>query len=144
MDETKSQWGISDAFWNLIEPMIPAKKRNSEKVYQRKAGSGRPPLPYRKVFGGIIYVLRTGSRWKDLPQYLYGNPTSVNMYFNEWLRAGFFQKIWKAGLAEHVEMAGVPWCWNLETNAPITDSELMSNKKRRRQWRPAIVLRKRG
>jgi len=83
-------WEVSDAFWERVNPLIPQPERDKEKSYKRIAGGGRKPIPYRQVFEGIVYVLRTGCQWKALPKELYGSPSSVHGYFTRWMKAGFF------------------------------------------------------
>ncbi len=55
-----ASWELSDTLWEKVEPFIPKPERDPNKVYKRKPGGGKKPLPYRQVFGGILYVLRTG------------------------------------------------------------------------------------
>ena len=39
-------WEISDEFWALVEPLVPKKERDPNKVYKRKPGGGRNlPIP---------------------------------------------------------------------------------------------------
>ena len=71
-------WEVSDAFWSRVEPLIPRPQRQAGKTYRRKAGAGRKPLDYRKVFEGIVYVLRTGCQWKALPKERFGSPSSIH------------------------------------------------------------------
>ena len=61
-------WEVSNALWEIVEPLIPTPKRDKEKLYRRKVGGGRKPLEARKVFSAIVYVLRTGIQWKALPK----------------------------------------------------------------------------
>ena len=61
-------WEVSDAFWEIVEPLIPRPKRDDEKQYKRKVGGGRKPIEARTVFSAIVYVLRTGIQWKALPK----------------------------------------------------------------------------
>lgn len=89
--------------------MIPLKKRCSEKKYQRKPGGGRKPMSNRRIFEGIVYVLRTGCQWKSLPIERFGSASSIHKYFREWLKAGFFLSLWHADLAEYDEMEGIVW-----------------------------------
>jgi putative transposase len=98
--------GFSDAFWELVEPLLPQPSRDPNKSYIRIKGGGRKPLDYRKVFEGIVYVLRTGCQWKALPKEVYGSPSSVHAYFRQWEQAGVFLGMWRAGLAEYDEMEG--------------------------------------
>ena len=53
-------WEVSDAFWGKVEPLIPTPERDPNKTFKRRAGGGRKPIPPRKIFEAILYVLRTG------------------------------------------------------------------------------------
>jgi transposase len=153
-------WEVSDAFWERVNPLIPQPERDKEKSYKRIAGGGRKPIPYRQVFEGIVFVLRTGCQWKALPKELFGSPSSVHGYFTRWMKAGFFLSLWRAGLAEYDEMEGISWQWQSidgsMIKAPMAREEVGRNptdrgKKRkqapyscRRAWRPAIPSRNRS
>ena len=52
---------VSDALWQRIEPLLPAPPP------RRVRFPGRKPLDYRKVPTGILFVLKTGINWQDLP-----------------------------------------------------------------------------
>lgn len=52
---------VSDELWARIEPELPVVKRRSR--YPR-----RKRLPDRRVLTGILFVLKTGIPWEDLPQ----------------------------------------------------------------------------
>lgn len=51
---------LDDELWQIIEPLIPKKKR-------RFRYPGRKPVPDREVLTGILFVLKTGIAWEDLP-----------------------------------------------------------------------------
>ncbi|ABK18913.1 transposase [Syntrophobacter fumaroxidans] len=102
---------LSDAFWEKVEPLIPRPERDPERSYRRKPGGGRKPLPPRKILEAVLYVLRTGCRWKSLPGARFGSPSAVHAHFTRWMRAGFFTRLWRAGLAEYDEMEGIAWRW---------------------------------
>lgn len=67
-------WEVSDSFWERVASLVPKRERSETKTYKRKAGGGRNPIPYRRVFEGIIYVLRAGCQWKALPKEQFGSP----------------------------------------------------------------------
>jgi transposase len=52
---------LPDALWEKVEPLLPRPKR------RRFRHPGRRPLDRRRVLTGILFVLRTGIRWNDLP-----------------------------------------------------------------------------
>ncbi|MGB8161222.1 MAG: transposase, partial [Nitrososphaeraceae archaeon] len=54
---------------------------------------GRPPVSYRKVLDGILYVLRTGCQWKMLSKD-YGSGSTCHRRFKQWVRLGVFQRLW--------------------------------------------------
>jgi transposase len=52
---------IHDELWALIEPLLsPVKPR-------RLKYRGRKPVPDRAALTGILFVMKTGIRWRDLP-----------------------------------------------------------------------------
>lgn len=112
MTETKNykSWTISDELWEAITDEIPKQKRDPNKIYKNKPGQGRKPIPARKVLEGIFYVLRTGCQWKAIPKE-YGAASSIHHYFQEWQKAGFFEKIWTMGLEKYDELEGIGWEW---------------------------------
>jgi transposase len=99
-------WEVSDSFWEKVAPLIPPPERDPIKVYRRKPGGGKKPMPPRKIFEGILYVLRTGCQWKALPKERFGSPSAIHTHFMRWMHAGFFVALWRAGLAEYDEMEG--------------------------------------
>lgn len=133
-------WEVSDELWAIVEPLIPQRQRKPKKKYTRKAGGGRKPLEPRRVFEGIVLVLRTGIQWKALPQE-YGASSSVHQYFQEWEAAGVFKALWERGVKLYDQQLGVKWRWQAidgtKFKAPIGDDGIGRNptdrgKKRQR------------
>lgn len=158
MAQIKS-WTVSDELWSKVAPLIPVRQRQPERPYQRKPGAGRKPMPARKVFSAIVYVLRTGCQWKALPKE-FGSASAVHQYFQDWQKAGFFLKLWQAGLAEYDGMQGIAWEWQsidgATGKAPLavecvgpnpTDRGKKGAQAKlvsRRTWHPAVARRQRG
>jgi len=152
---------LSDVFWEKVEPLIPRPERDPERSYRRKPGGGRKPLPPRKIFEAVLYVLRTGCPWKSLPGARFGSPSAVHAHFTRWMRAGFFTRLWRAGLAEHDEMEGIAWRWQDDDGGTLegTPADLKAGARRStekgegrldgassggRLWSPAVSRRRRG
>lgn len=76
---------LSDELWNTISEFIPAPKLSAN-------GAGRPAHPRRKVLEGILWVLYSGARWKDLPK-CYPSYQTCHAYFQKWQRDGVFESI---------------------------------------------------
>lgn len=159
MAKTKS-WEVSDTFWERVENLIPNSEREGDKKYTRKIGGGRKPKSKRVVFEAIVYVLRTGCQWKALPKEKYGSASAIHKYFLEWSKKGVFLSLWRAGLAEFDEMAGIAWEWQSidgsMVKAPLAREAVGPNptdrgKKwdqaahsRGREWHPVIDRRDRS
>lgn len=152
-------WEVTDEFWQRVEPLIPVRSP-ADRIYVRKPGAGRPPKPARLVFEAIVYVLRTGCQWKALPKERFGSASAVHKRFLEWEAAGFFESLWKAGLAEYDQMEGIAWRWQsidgAMMKAPLAQEAVGPNptdrgKKRQqappaggRSWRPVVDRRDRS
>ena len=118
----KKTWEVSDAFWELVQPLIPTDPRVANKTYQRQRGGGRKPkYSNRLYFSAIFYVLRTGIIWNALPREKFGGMSSSALHdkFQQWSIAGVFTKIWQRGLAEYDELQGIAWTWQAADSASI-------------------------
>src|SRR6266853_6223926 len=79
---------VSDALWERIEPLLPPPKP------RRFRFPGRKPLDRRKVLTGIIFVLKTGIPWEDLPQEMgCGSGMACLNYLKAWQDAGVWEKL---------------------------------------------------
>ncbi len=152
-------WEVSDALWQKVAPLIPAPQRNPNREYTRQPGAGRKPLPPQKVFAGIVYVLRTGIQWKALPKEQFGSPSAIHRHVLRWQAAGFFARLWRAGLMADDETSCIAWKWQSIdgslSNAPLAQEAVGPNptdrgKKREqatsgggRTWHPVVPRRQR-
>ena len=76
---------LTDAQWETLRPFLPPQKPRT----------GRPAKDHRSVLEGIVWVLRTGSPWRALPE-RYGSWKTVSSRFYRWQKAG----VWDRVLAE--------------------------------------------
>lgn len=88
---------LTDEQWTIVKPLIPEPPR-------RKDGRGRPWRASRDVLNGILWVLRTGAPWKDLPD-RYPPYQTCHRRFQQWVRDGTIASVLRA-LAEDLESRG--------------------------------------
>ena len=93
---------IPDDLWIEIAPILGDEKELGTR--------GRPPVPFRKVLDGILYVLRTGCQWKALPRE-YGSGSTCHRRFQQWVGEGVFEKIWAKLLKRYDDAKGIKWKW---------------------------------
>jgi len=82
---TEPRFELTDAQWLVIEDLFP--------VPTMTRLGGRPRIPPRECLEGILWILRTGARWKDLPTFFPSPPTCWRR-LKEWTEAGIFQQAW--------------------------------------------------
>jgi len=78
MDLTEDQWKVVSA----ILPEDPV----------RPDGRGRPWSDRRQVINGVLWILRTGAPWQDLPD-RYGAYQTVHRRFQNWVRSGVMERV---------------------------------------------------
>jgi transposase len=122
---------VSDDLWERIEPLLPN--------YKRSRKGGRPRLPLRDVVAGILYVLRTGCQWKAMPAQ-FGSGSAIHTYFQEWVRRGVFEKLWREALAEYEDLEGIDWQWQ-SLDGAMTKAPLGGEKNREKPDRSRQVGR---
>jgi transposase len=88
---------LSDEQWGLVAPLLPPLPR-------RLDGRGRPWKDNRVILNGILWVLRTGAPWHDLPS-RYGACQTVHRRFQNWVRAGVIEQVLLA-VARHLQAVG--------------------------------------
>ena len=71
----------------MLEPLLPV------------AATGPLPVRLRDQLNGVLWRFRTGSGWRDVPE-RYGPWSTVYSRFNNWARAGAFQGVMDALIAE--------------------------------------------
>ena len=69
-----------------------------------KRGRGRPPEDNRNVINGILWRLRTGAPWRDVPE-KYGNWNSIYRRFRRWSACGVWESV-AVALAETMAESG--------------------------------------
>ena len=88
---------LTDEQWEILEPLIPKPPR-------REDGRGRPWRDPRDVLNGVLWILRTGAPWKDLPE-RYPPYQTCHRRFQRWIEEGVLGTVLET-LAEDLEERG--------------------------------------
>jgi transposase len=84
---------LPDALWNEISDLFP--------VYQPSPDGGRPPKETRPVLTAILFVLKTGIGWKDLPTEAFGvSYKTCTRRIAKWTAIGLWQRMHELFLAK--------------------------------------------
>ena len=76
---------LTSVQWRRVEMLLPVASRKG----------GRPRKPDRTVVEGMLWILRTGAPWRDLPS-AYGPWQSVYTRFSRWSSAGVLAQLFEA------------------------------------------------
>lgn len=92
---------LTDDHWEAIEDLFP-----------KPATTGRPPRNPREMVDAILWILRTGSAWRDLPEE-FGPWQTVWDHFDKWNAGGVLDNILHRLRAAHVDVGAIDdelWC----------------------------------
>src|SRR5262244_673476 len=95
---------LPDALWERIEPLLPPVKP------RRFRFPGRKPLSHRQALTGILFVLKTGIPWEDLPQEMgCGSGMTCWRRLQAWQHAGVWDRLVELLLAELNQADRLDW-----------------------------------
>jgi transposase len=91
---------LTDEQWSLISDLFPISKPNPR--------GGRPSADSRRCLEGILWVLRSGARWKDLPRSF---PSYVTCWRRlvKWSLMGVWDQAWQRLVRQLDEQGLVNW-----------------------------------
>src|ERR1039458_10558029 len=87
---------VSNEEWAVLEPQL--------RFERRADGRGRPPKDTRAVLNGVLWVLRTGAQWRELPA-KYPPYQTCHRRFQSWQRSGLLNRVLRK-LAEDLRDRG--------------------------------------
>ena len=129
---------LTDQQWAVLSPLLP-------KVPRRADGKGRPRRDDREILNGVLWILRTGAAWHDLPG-RYPPYQTCHRRFKEWVDSQVFAQLLHA-LAEDMKERG-----GLDLEECFIDGmftiakkggaewEIPSGAKARRSWQLQTAL----
>ena len=130
--------GLSEAQWNVVKDILP-----EDPVMEDRRG--RPWSDRRKTLNGILWILRTGAPWKDMPS-RYGAYQTVHRRFQNWVQDGVLEKLLLAIARDLQERGGLDLseCFIDGTfvvaKKGATSSEKQSEARAARSWQLQTAL----
>jgi len=95
-------WEVDDRLWEQAEQVLaeldPPARFGPERIDQRQA------------LNGVIYRMRSGVQWNQLPRQ-FGDDASVHRTFQRWVERGVIGRLWALLVKGCEELAGVDWRW---------------------------------
>jgi putative transposase len=95
-------WEISDDLWERIRPIL-------EEFWPKKA-TGRKVANWRRALNGIVFRMRSGCQWDQLPA-KFGAKSTVHDWFQRWNKNGVMEKIMATLIEECEDLSSVYWNW---------------------------------
>ena len=114
---------LTDEQWAILAPLIPAPPRREDK-------RGRPWRDTREVMNGVLWILRSGARWQDLPDRFPPYQT-CHRRFQQWSRDGTLRAVLEA-LARDLHERG-----EIDLSECFIDGTFVVAKKGGVLWAPA-------
>ena len=85
---------VSDELWAIVQPLLPPHLAQPGK-------RGRPPVPDRAALTGILFVLKSGIGWEELPQEMgCGSGMTCWRRLHDWQQASVWQRLHEMLLAK--------------------------------------------
>ncbi len=110
---------LTNEQWKIVETILPADPVRDDR-------RGRPWSDRRKVLNGVLWILRTGAPWQDLPP-RYGPYQTAHRRFQNWVRSGVMENL-LITLAQ-----APPGGWRVGFQRMLCGRNLCSGQKRGRQ-----------
>jgi len=88
LNETKGMADLTDAQWEYVRPFVKWDEQQRQRPDGRGGRWGEP----RRVVNGVLWILRTGAPWQDLPS-RYGPYQTAHRRFQQWREAGVLDGI---------------------------------------------------
>lgn len=95
---------LTDAAWARIEPLLPA-----------RGGRGRQWRDHRQVINAILWKLRTGAPWRDLPE-RYGPWKTAHERLRIWTADGTWDRILNEVIVKDDAVGHVEWTFSIDSS----------------------------
>ncbi len=93
---------VDDLLWAQVEAVLAAS--------DPPARFGPARIDQRKALDGVIYRMRSGVQWNQLPKE-FGDDASVHRTFQRWVTRGVIGQLWAVLVRGCEDLGGVDWHW---------------------------------
>ncbi|KOU67456.1 transposase [Streptomyces sp. WM4235] len=118
---------LSDLEWDALSALLP------------RSASGRPRLDDRRVLNGIVWKLRTGSAWRDVPE-RYGSWRTLYTRFRRWALDGTFTRMLAAVQAEKDAAGDIDWLVSVDSTVARAHQHAAGARKKGRSRGTKYVI----
>lgn len=108
---------LSDLEWEALNALLP------------RSSSGRPLLDDRRVLNGIVWKLRTGTAWRDVPA-RYGSWRTLYTRFRRWALDGTFMRMLATVQAEKDGAGDIDWLVSVDSTVARAHQHAAGARKR--------------
>ena len=118
---------LSDAEWEVLSGLLP------------KTATGRPRRDDRLVLNGIVWKLRTGSAWRDVPE-RYGSWRTLYTRFRRWALDGTFTRMLRAVQADKDAAGDIDWLVSVDSTIARAHQHAAGARKKGRAKRTKYTI----
>ncbi len=93
---------LTDAHWDRLQPLLPPQRHG------KGTKGGRPSINHRQIINGILWILRTGAPWEDLPA-RYCKRSTVSTRYYRWIEQGIWDRIYDEVKAQADAKGELDW-----------------------------------
>jgi transposase len=95
-------WEVPDALWERLEPILLK--------HYLLAATGRPRVDLRRVLDAVVFRMRSGCQWNQLPE-RFGSDSTVHRWFQRFVEDGVLEELWATLLSEREQLGAVDRGW---------------------------------
>lgn len=125
MDERSE---LTDRQWDTLRPHLPP----------QKPAIGKPNRDHRTVVEGIVWRLRTGAPWRDLPE-RYGPWQTAYSRFRRWQRAGVWDRVLAALQAAGDAQGDLDWALHFVDGTSVRAHPHAAGAKKGAVTKPSVA-----